>query len=1346
MMKNIESMIKLNCAKIIIFVALCTLLHIHAIAQVCTMAGASIYPQMGLNFSSNNATPTSNLYLVMNSGSIASTDAEGWPAGGNHLFWFWRAGDPTYYWGNFEPDAGTYKIYYKGTCSQLQYAFMKDHNYNNQVNAGPCTDNYANPGYAYFQITTPYPPGELKFEINGPIKDIQIMRPNASIQTTLGYYLGRTTLGTNFVGKPMIDPRFEYMIRNFKLIRYMYWCNANNHSQELVDGNFDGSIDLGTVSNVSNVNNLVDWNERTKVGERFPTGPGAYGNRETNWEQMIECANQLKKDMWINIPIKASDNYIDNLALLLKDKVDPDIKIYIEIGNELWNNAGNFMGPGLLWQMVRRHYNNGNPDGVIPAAENNATNTNPANFTAYQAGMRWPVYRTRQIMQRFSTVWGMSEINNRLRGVVCGQWAYGIPFDNDAGRIVGALDWLANTYGEPAGTYLYGVGMAPYAENTVESPTAAAISNLNNIINNNIYGEYDTEQWCGSGPCWNVGNKLEGYATSAKKHGMRLVAYEGNNDFSVSGGGNVTPAENAAVYNAAYKPVIKNYFERWFKKYGYDSPFCYFNANILPGFADVYGISDGIDNPNSIPLQAVNEIATTPIVSGDPLRNYITTPGNNIFDARKVGAYAEYHNVGLFSCDYSQFFSCLGTNPDLTYLVSCKENGRYRMQLRYANGVACRWRVVVDGTQTVVNSVTLPATGSENLAGMRWSYTDQGVDIQFDLTYGFHSISLNSVGGDYAGVLQNYSFQLLSANPPAIPALVTGDLEACAASPKSGYSVSVDQSVCQYQWAGLPAGASILPYDAGGSGIPPSGQGYSTMYINWGSVPNGTYNLTVFGINAVGTSPGRVFSVLVTTCGFTISPLTACTNSGVSFSDATVGSTYWGWDLGPGATPASYSTTVVGSKNPPAVIYATQGLKTVKLTVRTGSGQIKEYFNTVNIQCNLVSNTADITTSGTNICSSSAMNVGGVIVSGTINGWNWNFGAGATPATASGKGPHSVSWSSAGVKIMTLTAVGGNIVTNSVVTVIFAPAAGTLSSNGTSVCLGGSATLSVTGGNGLLNWYRSTTAGVWLNMGLTGSSITVNPTVNTSYMISATGTGCIASTTTSPITILVNTPPLTPTISYGSVKCNSSAFSLSSATNTTGGIFLATPTLASLNSSSGNVSIGATPGVYNIVVSVVGTGGCSNITVSGSTTLTILGTSTLTSSISVSNANICSGTGVSFTASGSNLGVNPTYNFLRNGFSVQNSLSNFYINSNLSNNDVIRVIISSSGICLSSSITTSTGITITVSTNLTPTVSITASQANICSGTGITFVATPTNGGTPTYQWKLNGANTGTSS
>lgn len=50
---------------------------------------------------------------------------------------------------------------------------------------------------------------------------------------------------------------------------------------------------------------------------------------------------------------------------------------------------------------------------------------------------------------------------------------------------------------------------------------------------------------------------------------------------------------------------------------------------------------------------------------------------------------------------------------------------------------------------------------------------------------------------------------------------------------------------------------------------------------------------------------------------------------------------------------------------------------------------------------------------------------------GPVTGWSWNFGAGASPATASTRGPITVTYSSAGAKTVTLSVVGAGGVQDS---------------------------------------------------------------------------------------------------------------------------------------------------------------------------------------------------------------------------------------------------------------------------------------------------------------------------
>ena len=157
---------------------------------------------------------------------------------------------------------------------------------------------------------------------------------------------------------------------------------------------------------------------------------------------------------------------------------------------------------------------------------------------------------------------------------------------------------------------------------------------------------------------------------------------------------------------------------------------------------------------------------------------------------------------------------------------------------------------------------------------------------------------------------------------------------------------------------------------------------------------------------------------------------------------------------------------------------------------------------------------------------------------------------------------------------------------------------------------------------------------------------------------------------------------------------------------------------------------------------------CTSPTTATSTGITMIVTATVVPSVNI-NANpgntICTGTNVSFTAIPTNGGT-PSYQWKLNGANVGTN-SNTYSNNALANGDIVSVILTSSLACASPTTATSTGITMIVTAAVVPSVSISANPGNtICIGTNVTFTATPTNGGTPSYQWKLNGNNVGTNS
>ena len=64
-------------------------------------------------------------------------------------------------------------------------------------------------------------------------------------------------------------------------------------------------------------------------------------------EYGVELANQLDADPWVNMPHAADDDYVRNFATLVRDTLDPELKVYVEWSNELWNFAPEY--PAFHW-------------------------------------------------------------------------------------------------------------------------------------------------------------------------------------------------------------------------------------------------------------------------------------------------------------------------------------------------------------------------------------------------------------------------------------------------------------------------------------------------------------------------------------------------------------------------------------------------------------------------------------------------------------------------------------------------------------------------------------------------------------------------------------------------------------------------------------------------------------------------------------------------------------------------------------------------------------------------------------------------------------------------------------
>lgn len=140
--------------------------------------------------------------------------------------------------------------------------------------------------------------------------------------------------------------------------------------------------------------------------------------------------------------------------------------------------------------------------------------------------------------------------------------------------------------------------------------------------------------------------------------------------------------------------------------------------------------------------------------------------------------------------------------------------------------------------------------------------------------------------------------------------------------------------------------------------------------------------------------------------------------------------------------------------------------------------------------------------------------------------------------------------------------------------------------------------------------------------------------------------------------------------------------------------------------------------------------------------ITVLSNQTPSITISANANEICAGEKVFFTASVTNAGANPVYQWKKNGNDAGIN-SSAYSNNSLTSTDVIACEVTNTESCSASNTALSNGIRITI-VKVVPTISIIADNKNICSNDTANFKAIITGGGNnPLFQWKRNGINVG---
>ena len=168
----------------------------------------------------------------------------------------------------------------------------------------------------------------------------------------------------------------------------------------------------------TNGSDVTTWSQRIpKTANHYLSGNTLPGKGDSGYgvayEWMIDLCNRVNADMWVCLPHQADTNYAYQLAILIKDNLNSNLKVYVEYSNECWNDGFSQAG----WLDAQRNIN-----GLA-----NPLQWQGQNIYGFGNGgdCRWSeyVYFVCRTMNQFNKVFGTN--SPRVVKVMAGQAGWG---------------------------------------------------------------------------------------------------------------------------------------------------------------------------------------------------------------------------------------------------------------------------------------------------------------------------------------------------------------------------------------------------------------------------------------------------------------------------------------------------------------------------------------------------------------------------------------------------------------------------------------------------------------------------------------------------------------------------------------------------------------------------------------------------------------------------------------------------------------------------------------------------------------------------------------------------------
>ena len=319
--------------------------------------------------------------------------------------------------------------------------------------------------------------------------------------------------GYNITAKSNITNLMLTHLSRFSIVRFMDWVGTNGNSE-------------------------VNWNDTTPINWPQYTSP-----KRNPWQTIPYIANQVGKstNIWINIPISATDDYILHVAQIMFSDLDPTHNIYIEYSNEVWNYG---------FSQAHTNVDLAN-DSVVNHGDPYHLNYDNCSNVYYWA-IRRTAYQIKHIADLFKTVFGQDNVGQwkRVRPILAEQAAWPFVF-------MLAVDYLNVVHGPPS-TYLHGVAVAPYFN-------LGDYSKWTNLTTDQVLDAFEANiQSMAPEQGWSEKESLGVHAVYASWYKLVVHGYEGGPDTNNGCGDCSFDAKINATRHPRMTDICVKYLNAWY--------------------------------------------------------------------------------------------------------------------------------------------------------------------------------------------------------------------------------------------------------------------------------------------------------------------------------------------------------------------------------------------------------------------------------------------------------------------------------------------------------------------------------------------------------------------------------------------------------------------------------------------------------------------------------------------------------------------------------------------------------------------------------------------------------------